>query len=202
MITEIFLDLDDTLNRFTPLAMKYVGCPIDPETYVGEPELRGDYNLVRRVNFYRPGREFTVQEFWNAIPRDFWATVPVAPDADFIIEWAERLVGRHNVIILTSPTKDPECLAGKLEWIHAHLPPHYHRQYVITPRKQYASGPGRVLVDDCDANLSVWEAYGGIAVRVPQPWNSDWAAVEAGRRRESLAEKFERLDLKRPYSRV
>lgn len=191
MITEVFLDLDDTLNRFSATAMKYVGCPIDIDRYIGEPQFRGDYDLVKRVNSYRPGREFTIQEFWNAIPRDFWATTPLAAEAHAIIEACERLVGKENVIILTAPTKDPECLAGKLEWIHANLPAHYHRQYIITPRKQYNAAPGRLMVDDSDTNLDAWAARGGSYIRVPQPWNRGWELAEKGYRWEYMAERFE-----------
>lgn len=191
LITEVFLDLDDTLNRFSPAAMKFVGCPIDIDTYCGEPQFRGDYDLVKRVNSYRPGREFTLQEFWNSIPRSFWATTPLALDFDRILAACEALVGPKNIIILTAPTKDPDCLAGKLEWIHDHLPSQYHRQYIVTARKQYCAGPGRLMVDDSDANLDAWALRGGQYIRVPQPWNRGWELAEQGYRWDYMAERFE-----------
>lgn len=189
-ITEVFLDLDDTLNLFTPTSLKYLGAPIDVDRYIGVPEFRGNYDIVARMNYYRTGRELTLQEFWNAIPRDFWATTPLAPEAYAIIEACERLVGKDNVMILTAPTKDPDCLAGKLEWIHANLPKHYHRQYIITPRKQYNAAPGRLMVDDADSNVDAWAARGGSYILVPQPHNRNWELVEKGYRWEYMEERF------------
>lgn len=191
-ISEVFLDLDDTLNMFTPSALKYLGCPIDVDRYIGVPEFRGNYDIVARTNYYRrPGTHFTLQEFWNAIPRDFWATTPVAPEAYALIEACERLVGKDNVIILTAPTKDPDCLAGKLEWIHNNLPRHYHRQYIITPRKQYNAAPGRLMVDDADSNVDAWAARGGSYILVPQPHNRNWELAENGYRWEYIVERLD-----------
>jgi len=190
-IIEVFLDLDDTLNKFSAPAMKLVGCPVDVDTYIGEPQFRGDYDLLKRVNSYRPGREFTLQEFWNSIPRAFWANTPKDPDFDNILNACESLVGRENVIILTAPTKDPDCLAGKLEWIHQYLPSWLHRQYIVTPRKMYNSAPGRLMVDDSDSNLKAWTDRGGTRLRVPRPWNAGWELYEKGYTWDYMAERFE-----------
>lgn len=191
-ITEIFLDLDDTLNVFSPTAMKFVGCPIDPATYIGEKEFRGNYDLVGRVNSYFPEDEqFELAEFWNLIPREFWANTPKDPDFDNVLNACEYLVGRENIVILTAPTKDPDCLAGKLEWIHQYLPSWLHRQYIVTPRKQYNAGPGRLMVDDSDDNLRAWTARGGSIIRVPRPWNAGWELYEKGLAWKYMKGKFE-----------
>jgi hypothetical protein len=191
VISEVFLDLDDTLNLFTPAAMKFVGCPVNVFDYKGNPENRGNYDLISRVNFHRAEDEqFELKQFWNSIPRDFWATTPKSPDFDRIIDWCERLVGPENVIILTSPTKDPDCLAGKLEWIHTFLPAHYHRQYIVTPRKQYNAAPGRLIIDDAEVNLAAWKAKGGSAIRVPKPWNEGWELFEEGYDWDYMEERF------------
>jgi 5'(3')-deoxyribonucleotidase len=84
---------------------------------------------------------------------------------------AARLVGQENVCIATSPTKCPESLAGKLDWIHRVMPPWMHRQYAITPRKHLLARPDALLIDDVEANIERFEAGGGRGVLVPRPWN-------------------------------
>ena len=75
-----------------------------------------------------------------------------------------------------SPTKDPECLAGKLEWIHNHFPAWMHRQFAITPRKHLFARPDSLLIDDYGENVERFKAHGGHAITVPRPWNDHWAA--------------------------
>lgn len=192
MISEAFIDLDDTLNMFSPYALSYAGCPVDPQNYIGEPQFRGSYDLVARVNSYRPeDQQYTIPDFWESIPKDFWAHTPKAPEFQGILDYCEELVGKDKVFILTAPTKDPLCLAGKLEWIHTYLPSHYHRQYFITPRKYVLARSGRLMVDDSETNLVEWRASGGTPLRVPRPWNAGWDLAERGLTWAYMKDKFE-----------
>jgi 5'(3')-deoxyribonucleotidase len=81
-------------------------------------------------------------------------------------------VSEVPICILTGPTKDPECLAGKYEWITTVLPPYLHRQYLIGPRKQFCAHPEALLIDDSDDNVKAFRGAGGHAILVPRPWNS------------------------------
>ena len=87
------------------------------------------------------------------------------------MEACAEAVGRENVCITTSPTKCPESLAGKLEWIHGHFPEWMHRQYAITPRKHLFARADSLLIDDHSENIERFEAHGGHAILVPRPWN-------------------------------
>lgn len=169
MIKRILLDLDDVLNKFTPYALRHVGCPIN--SYEQFPAHVG-FDMVAAANVLLPGRNFIYDTFWKLITRDVWASVPVSDEAELILNMAESMVGRSNVCILTSPTKDPECLAGKLEWIQAHMPSWLHRQYLIGPCKQFCAAPDALLIDDAVHNVVAFESMGGKAMLIPRPWNS------------------------------
>ena len=73
---------------------------------------------------------------------------------------------------MTSPTIDPDCLAGKLEWIHEFTPRWMHRQYLVGPRKQFCAHREALLIDDADKNVNTFREWGGQALLVPRPWNS------------------------------
>lgn len=167
---KVFLDLDDTLNRFTLPALCRVGCPIDPHDYGHFPH-PGSYDIVAAANTLRAA-PLTKSEFWDSLPREFWATLPKSDEFEFLLEFAERLVGREQVCILTSPTIDPLCLAGKLDWLHRNMPREYHRQFLIGPRKHFCAHPRHLLIDDSDANVESFRLHGGQAVLLPRPWNS------------------------------
>ncbi len=163
--TQIFLDLDDVLNEFTMSTLRSFGCNIkayDP---------KWGWDIVKAANNTHPTQGFTVPGFWNSLDRDHWATRPKSEMCDWLIKKSADLVGRENVCILSSPTLDPDCLAGKLEWIHDNLPSWMHRQYLIGPKKWFCANLNALLIDDCDQNVDEFRRHGGWAITVPRPWN-------------------------------
>ena len=169
--TRILLDLDDVCNRFTMYALKQVGCPIDEFDYRDFNPAWG-WDIVCAANALHPTREFTPAEFWGSLDRDVWASVPESGEFETLLRRCEALVGPENVCILSSPTLDPDCLAGKLEWIQTHFPRRMHRQFLIGPRKHFCARPDALLIDDGDHNVEAFRAHGGQAILVPRPWNS------------------------------
>ena len=171
------LDLDDTLNRLTMPVLASLGLDVDPMGFQDYP-LEAGYDIVKAANILAnphndPSIEpWTVQTLWDSVPRSLWATVPKSDECDFILSVCEQMVGQDNILIATSPTKDPDCLAGKLEWIHTNLPKWLWRQFSITPRKHWLAKPGIMLFDDCPDNVQLFRAEGGEAVLVSRPWNS------------------------------
>ena len=166
MIDRIFLDLDDTLNEFTPDALKALGC--DCQTYADYPAHCG-YNIMAAAAYY--GLHAEKKTFWDSIPRSVWAKSTKSEECDWLVEMCAKAVGKKSVFIATSPTKDPDCLAGKLEWIVNNLPEWIHRQYVITPRKWLLAGPTALLIDDSVEKLEEFNAHNGVTICFPRPWN-------------------------------
>jgi len=167
---QIFLDLDDVLNCCTMSALKYVGCPVDEfDNSAFQPEW--GFDIIHAANCLHQFRTFTISAFWESIKRDFWASIPKSPECDLLIEGCASIVGMENICILTAPTLDPDCLAGKLEWIHSFMPKELHRRYLIGPAKHCCAKPGSLLIDDSDRNIQRFRESGGMAITVPRPWN-------------------------------
>ena len=172
MITEIYLDLDDVLNRLSMYILHSVGLDIDYTSYDEYPTEFG-YNILGAAKHLAGGNwQPGLGTFWDMIPQKVWRECPRSELFNYLIPTCAALVGEENVFIASSPTKDPDCLAGKLEWIHNNLPTFLHRQYFITPRKVQLAHPGALLIDDSDSNVAGFRARGGTAVIVPRPWNS------------------------------
>ncbi len=172
-IDRIFLDLDDVLNDFTREALQYV---------TGAKEFFFDpawgYDIVKAANSilnaigHGDGKEITVEEFWDEITRDFWANIKPTEWCQEIINTCVKAVGKENVCILTSPTQDPDCLAGKMEWMQRELPSWLQRQFLVGPCKQFCARPGSLLIDDCEENVKKFREHGGKGWEFPRPWNS------------------------------
>jgi len=168
MIQRIFLDLDDVCNTLTPYILWWLNIVLDPRDYSIYP---GNLDIVLAANKLLGRRRYTRASFWRSIPRRVWAETPESPEYRTLLRWCRSLVGPENVYIATSPTKDPDCLAGKLEWIHNHAPRWLHRQYFVTPRKHLLAQSGTLLIDDNETNCQKFQDGGGRAVRMPRPWN-------------------------------
>lgn len=169
-VQRILLDLDDVCNVFTMWLLHWVGCPVNPHSYKQYPAEVG-YDIVGACNVLHARDDWTPKEFWGAIPRLAWATVPVSPEYPWILQRCEALVGRENILLSTRATDDPDCLAGKLEWIQRTLPTWMHRRYEITPIKEFGCREDTLLIDDSYANIQAMVKAGGQGLLVPRPWN-------------------------------
>jgi len=169
--TRIFLDLDDVLNQFTMYALAHVGCNIDPTSFDNfKPEW--GFDIIKADNALHPiGPQFTLTSFWSCFGRNDWANLPKSAEFDLLLDSCERLVGRDNICILTAPILDPDCAAGKIEWIYKHCPKWLHRQYLIGPCKYMCARSDALLIDDSGANVDTFREHGGQAILVPRPWN-------------------------------
>lgn len=168
-IKRICLDIDGVLNTMQQTLMQHggiVGFTDDQyPTDIG-------FDIVSAINRLSGFQKFTNSSFWNSVPRSLWATCPKSDEYDLILRGAEWLVGKDNIILLTSPTRDPDCCAGKMEWIYAHLPKWLHRQFLMGPTKEFCARPDTLLIDDADKNVNAFTAAGGVGLLVPRPWNS------------------------------
>jgi hypothetical protein len=151
-------------------ALQRVGCPVGPYEY-DKFKSKWGRDIVAAANGLHETKCFTVDSFWGAIDRDVWATTPRSQEANTLLHVCVELVGRENVFILSTPTLDPDCLAGKLEWIHAEMPHWIQRQYIMSPRKWVCASQHAVLIDDSDENITQWRLFGGVGIVMPRPWN-------------------------------
>jgi len=198
MIGRIFLDLDDVCNTLAPFVLHSVGCDIGPSDYARYPREHG-FNISDAANAMLGEPRYTPATFWASMPRSIWAEVPESPFFLWLLEACAEAVGRENICIATSPTKCPESLAGKLEWIHDHFPSWMHRQYAITPRKHLFARPDSLLIDDYEENVRRFEAHGGHAILVPRPWNDGWGLDTRNYLEEKLCEVVQKPASFSPY---
>lgn len=108
--------------------------------------------------------------FWAPLGHAFWYNLDWTGEGVELLDGLEDLFG-DRVVLMTSPCATPGAVEGKVDWIRRRLP-RYSRQFFVGPAKHLAAGPGKILVDDHDGNVTEFRACGGAAVLVPRPWNS------------------------------
>lgn len=160
----IYLDIDGVLNLMPIDALKLI-------TGKTSYPLLGNYDIVESCNKLLE-RPISYTQFWNKLDRNFWRDITKSPECDEIIDICVQLVGQNNVFLLTAPVIDPDCIAGKVEWIYKYLPRWLHRQFLIGPNKWLCAKYNTLLVDDCDRNIQEFKEAGGQTLLVSRPWNS------------------------------
>jgi 5'(3')-deoxyribonucleotidase len=97
---------------------------------------------------------------------NWWSSMPVISGAR---EFYDNLTKLGKVRFLTGPKHNPDCFAGKAQWIRNFLPERDHmvmRELIICTKneKWLLAGPNRILVDDRKSSTDIWTQAGGIGV--------------------------------------
>lgn len=151
----LFLDLDGVITDFVAGAYAAHGRERPPAL---------DWN------FYHAW-PMTDSDFWAPLGYDFWVGLPWTPEGKEFLRGAEDLIAYDRIALLTSPCDTPGGVEGKVEWVRRHMPD-YRRRLFVGPPKHLVAGPGKVLVDDHDPNVTKFREWGGRAVLAPRSWNT------------------------------
>lgn len=179
MMKRIILDVDNVLNSLTLHIARHYGAVIGPHEYEKYPTDVG-YDIILGILRLKGDCPTDEAEFWDDVTHaDLWRSAPKSQECTWLVNAASDMVGRDNVYLATTPTKDPQSHADKLHWIWDNLPGWIHRQYFITPRKWLLGKAGTVLIDDYQDNCDRFDAEGGESILVPRPWNCDYGEGNA-----------------------
>jgi len=155
-----FLDMDGVVADIV-LGMCHhfkVANPFDDPAYHGPHT----YNLMSIVG--------KGPELWADLGFGFWADLPETSEAAQIVDLVTQCFGVENVCILSRPTSNIGCMAGKRMWIERHFP-QFANQFLFGIKKEFCASETALLIDDTQENVKAFEDAGGLAFLVPRPWN-------------------------------
>ena len=135
---------------------------------VGKEELIGTWRNGAKDLGQLTGLSYA--EIWEKIDAEgsnWWRTLE---EYSWFWELYNKLKERGDVVFCTSPSWDPNCHKGKLEWLHDRFGRSF-RDYIFTNRKFYVAKDNTILIDDNDQQCEDFVAHGGKAVLFPQLWN-------------------------------
>jgi hypothetical protein len=155
---ELFLDMDGLLTDFQRAMLK---SHAEATRKSGLRYENIEWNFWSQLGISKT-------EFWSVADRKWWEELPWCPEGEALLRNIERIVGRENICLLTSPGVG--SMDGKEAWIHHHIP-EYDSQFFMGRQKHRVARHGALLVDDSDENCIGFKNAGGKAVLVPRPWN-------------------------------
>ncbi|MBL9085255.1 MAG: hypothetical protein JNK76_25845 [Planctomycetales bacterium] len=112
-------------------------------------------------------------EIWARVDAEgvgFWADMPVLPWADRLVSFCFSLGMEVRIVSDTSYGRWAD--AGKRIALERHFGGRLAKSWHFTRFKADLAQSGRCLIDDSDENVRKFQAAGGQAVLVPQPWNA------------------------------
>lgn len=153
-----FLGLDGLLADFHRSAFAAHGRPFIEEEYPV-----GEWAIDTKVLGISPN------EFWTAIDDrpNFWRDLAPLPWINQVIALARMLA--PTIKILTSPSRSHYCYSGKRKWCDAWIPREI--ELILCSSKELLAEPGRILIDDSDANCEKFWSHGGRSLLFPRRWN-------------------------------
>jgi len=144
----IYLDMDGVLCDFrSPIAM----------------------TLGKQTFHQITNREF--DEFFKGTNvTDYFARLPMFPEARMLIEFVIGLVGSYEICSCPLKNYVKQSIHGKNRWIKKNLDKKYQpvSAHYVFDKSKYAvkkDGMPNILIDDHDDNIVAWKAAGGIAIK-------------------------------------
>lgn len=160
----IYLDLDGVLVNFVKGVYEILG---EKSPILGESDMTKWYGLSHN-------------QFWKEINKygeAWWADLERLSWADELFDFCQEKFELDNMFFLTSPSRLPGCLSGKLKWIQKHYP-QMQRKVIFTPQKHLCAREGRILIDDTKSKTSKFHEYGGVGLLFPALYNDCWKLAD------------------------
>lgn len=159
---DCFLDMDGVLvNMHRPVLAAY-----DMESRLSGDQWPMTTNRLNEV-MHPPIKQ---EDLWRKVndTKQWWSELEP-------YEWHLQLVNFlhahfQSVRILTHPQDHEGCYAGKLLWLHAHLPRFI--KIIYAEEKWLLGCQDRFLIDDTPSVVRAWRKTGGAGIVFPQTWNT------------------------------
>ena len=162
MIKRIFLDMDGVLSNFVG-AVATIFRTTEQELL--DKWIPGEYDVCKIL-------DISEERMWEMVflgGEEFWSEMKPYPWAKELYELCCSIA---PTVILTSPSREPNCLSGKVKWLCKNLgSEEVFRDFLIGPRKEMCAAPGHLLIDDYDNKCSSFIEHGGEAILFRRVWN-------------------------------
>lgn len=161
----ILLDVDGVLAAFTQSVID----TLNPKT---GKNVTLDYIVNQKI-------DWALESAWGLSEAEWWKLIDENPNFWRDIKpfsWAKELYETLNgiaaeVIIATSPPKNPIAASHKIEWLEKHIGVTHHN-IMIGKKKYLMAKENHILIDDYHRNIAQFEEHGGRGILVPSDWNT------------------------------
>lgn len=161
----VYLDMDDVSVDFTGGVEKIIGKPYTPVN---------DWNI--HEHYKMSENDFWNQSFLNS--NSFFKELEPLPGFFKFYNFIKTEI-TEELYFCTKPTRSPECVKGKLEWIQKYFGKEFKNYIFISKKYLLANGKNTILIDDAYHNIESFNLHGGTGITFPQLWNKHPQAKES-----------------------
>lgn len=153
------LDLDGVVSFWEKSAAKTLGVNLE------DKEIREAIKNGKGIESYVGGDD----KMWSKIDAEgikWWREMELLP-------WAKELYEKLNekadhFCFLTSPSNNPSCAAGKIEWLKKHFGENF-KDFLIGRNKHLCASSRSILIDDNKGKIKKFRSFGGHVFQWPHP---------------------------------
>lgn len=153
------LDMDGVVAFWEKSAAKTLGVDLE------DKEIRESIKNGKGIESYVGGDD----KMWSKIDAEgqkWWKDMEILP-------WAKELYEKLNekadyFCFLTSPSNNPICAAGKVEWLKKHFGENF-RDFLIGRNKYLCASSRSILIDDDKNKIKKFRSFGGHVFKWPHP---------------------------------
>lgn len=170
MLKAIYLDMDGVLVDLVRHTYRQI-MPLDLVNKAHDMTIAWDsmHGVISELTG-KPFTEKDLFDLWADGGQEFWAEAPWLPHGRALYDLCNSYA---PVVLMSTPTREPSCAAGKMQWISENMPAEQIRRYALSPCKHHMAHPGALLVDDGEHNINAFLEHDGNAFMWPGPWNAN-----------------------------
>ena len=155
----IFLDMDGVITFQEKAAAKVLDLDLN------DKDIRDKIKNGKRLETFVGGDSV----MWPKIDAEgtkWWRDMEMLP---WGMELYKKLKAKgDHFCFLTSPSNNPTCAAGKIEFLRKHFGDDF-KNFLIGRNKEFCASPRSLLVDDSASKVKKFRKFGGHAFQWPCP---------------------------------
>lgn len=156
----IFLDMDGVVTFWVKAAAEAIG--IDMNNKEIRDFLKKDSNAMDRL----AGGPSNLWRDIDKLGTKFWSELEILPWSFYLHKELKKRT--KDVCFLTSPSKNPICAFGKIEWLKKYFGDNF-KDFLIGSSKHLCAQKRSLLIDDTPKKVNKFIEYGGNAFLWPNP---------------------------------
>jgi 5'(3')-deoxyribonucleotidase len=156
----IFADIDGVIAFWEKSAAKILGIDLN------DKQIRQEIKNGKKIETYVGGDSV----MWPKISAEgphWWRDIEILPWGKKLYE--ELTKKTDYFCFLTSPSNNPSCAAGKVEFLQKHFGENF-KDFLIGRNKHFCASHRSLLIDDNKDKIEKFRSFGGHVYQWPNPF--------------------------------
>jgi 5'(3')-deoxyribonucleotidase len=155
-----WLDMDGVVAFWEKSAAESLGVDLNNK------EIREKIKNGQDMNTFTNSSDDQMWEIINKGGQEWWRDIELLPWSHELVEKLKEIT--DHFCFLTSPSNNPVCAAGKIEFLKKHFGDDF-KDFMIGRNKELCASSRSILIDDNKKKVDKFRKFGGHAFLWPNP---------------------------------